>query len=106
MNLQIINSIEGKPEFILLPVKLYEKLPDMIKAAWSTDEDSDYVPFVLEDYIGNPVALARLKAHVRQEALAKEMGVSQAYISQLEIKEKVTPKTLEKVHKALEKLKN
>jgi hypothetical protein len=32
------------------------------------------------------------------------MGVSQAYISKLEVQQKVSAKMLEKVHQALEKL--
>lgn len=104
MNLQVINSTNGKPEFVLLPISVYEKLSDKLKMELIT-EDSDYVPFVLEDYVDNPVALARMKAHVTQESLAKTMNVSQAYISKLEAQKKVTPKTLEKVHKALAKAK-
>jgi hypothetical protein len=66
MNLQIINSTEGKPEFVLVPIKLYEQLPDMIRANWPTDEASEYAPFILEDYTTNPVALARMKSHRTQ----------------------------------------
>lgn len=104
MNLQVINSTSGKPEFILLPVTLYEKLSNKLKAELVSD-GSDYVPFILEDYVDNPVAIARMKAHVTQEILAKTMKVSQAYISKLEAQKKVTPKTLTKVHQALEKAK-
>lgn len=64
----------------------------------------EYVPFVLEDYLDNPVALARIKAHLTQEALAAEMKVSQTYISRLEVQEKFSPKTLEKVNHAIERL--
>jgi transcriptional regulator with XRE-family HTH domain len=68
-------------------------------------EDSDYVPFVLEDYVDNPVALARMKKNVTQEGLAKVMKVSQAYVSKLESQNKVTAKMLAKVHIALTKSK-
>jgi len=105
MNLQIIKSTQGQPEFVLLPIKIYEKLSDKIKAELSTHEDTDYVPFVLEDYIENPVALSRMKAHVTQKALAESMGVSQAYISKLEVQSKVTAKTLKKVSDALARIK-
>ena len=100
MNLQIIHSTAGKPEFVLLPVTLYEKFSKKFHAELAT-LNSDYVPFVLEDYIDNPVALARMKAHMTQEALATAMKVSQAYISKLETQKKVTPMMLGKVHKAL-----
>lgn len=105
MNLQIIKSTQGQPEFVLLPIKLYEKLSAKINVEFFLDEDSEYVPFILEDYIDNPVALARMKANVTQKALAKAMAVSQAYISKLEVQEKVTAKTLEKAMSALAKLK-
>jgi ribosome-binding protein aMBF1 (putative translation factor) len=45
---------------------------------------SDYVQFVLEDYVDNPVALARIKARLKQEDLDERMDVSQAYISKIE----------------------
>ncbi|MGB6977176.1 MAG: helix-turn-helix transcriptional regulator [Gammaproteobacteria bacterium] len=61
----------------------------------------DYVPFELVDYVDNPIALARIKAHITQEELAKRMGVSQAYISKIERQTKVTPKLLLKVKKCL-----
>ena len=105
MNLQIIKSTQGQPEFVLLPIKIYEKLADKIKAEISTDEDPDYVPFVLEDYIDNPVALVRMKAHITQEVLAQAMGVSQTYISKLEVQSKVAAKTLKKAADALAKIK-
>lgn len=105
MNLQVIKSTQGQPEFVLLPFKVYEKFSDKLKTELSTAEDSEYVPFVLEDYIDNPVALARMKAHITQEALAAAMDVSQAYISKLEIQDKVTPKMLEKAMTALAKIK-
>ncbi len=104
MNLQIINSISGKPEFVLLPFAVYEKLSPKLQVELAT-EDTDYVPFVLEDYIDNPAALARMKAHVTQGQLAEAMEVSQAYVSKLEAQKKVTPKTLDKVHAALAKAK-
>jgi DNA-binding XRE family transcriptional regulator len=104
MNLQIINSVSGKPEFVLLPFAVYEKLSPKLQIELAT-ADTDYVPFVLEDYVDNPVALARMKAHVTQEQLAEAMDVSQAYVSKLEAQKKVTPKTLEKVQTALAKAK-
>jgi predicted XRE-type DNA-binding protein len=105
MNLQIINSIHGVPEFILLPIKLYEQLPDKVRLEWAALKDNaEYVPFVLEDYITNPVALARMKAQVSQEELADAMDVSQSYISQLEVKEKISAKTLSKIYNALKSI--
>lgn len=105
MNLQKIKSLNGKDEYVLLPVSVYEALKDEIqdelahpKKKASADE---YVPFVLEDYVDNPIALARMKAHLKQKELAERMGVTQAYISKIESQEKVTPVLLDRVHKAI-----
>jgi len=61
----------------------------------------DYVLFNPTDYVDNPIALARIKAGITQEELAKEMGVTQAYISKIESQKKVTMKLLLKVKNAL-----
>jgi len=110
MNLQVIRSRDGKPEFVLLPIDIYEKCSDKLKAELMADQDknkdADYLPFVLEDYVENPVALARMKAHVTQGALAEAMEVSQAYISKLENQKSVTPKMLARVNKALKGVRN
>jgi ribosome-binding protein aMBF1 (putative translation factor) len=107
MNLQKIKSLNGKDEYVLLPVAVYEVLKDSIqgelsvmrgKAKTAADE---YVPFVLEDYVDNPVALARMKAHLTQKQLAERMGVSQAYISKVERQDDVTPALLERAAKAI-----
>lgn len=68
-----------------------------------TEKGGDYVPFALEDYVENPVALVRIKAKVTQEQLAQRIGVTQAYISKIEHRDKVTPKFLAKVKAALAK---
>jgi transcriptional regulator with XRE-family HTH domain len=59
------------------------------------------VPFVLDDYVDNPVALARMKAHITQKELALRMNVTQAYVSKIERQEKVTPKLLARVNSVL-----
>lgn len=108
MTLQTIKSLDGKDEYVLLPIAVYEALKDKIedqltaKEAPSSDDD-EYVPFVLEDYIDNPVALARIKAGVTQQELAARLKVTQAYISKIERQDKVTPKLLERVNTALGK---
>lgn len=61
----------------------------------------DYVAFDLADYVDNPIALARIKAGITQEALAKKMGATQAYISKIEKQDQVTVKLLHKVKMAL-----
>ena len=104
MTLQRIKSIQGKDEYVLLPIAVYRALKDQIEkelAASEANQDEAFEPFILEDYIDNPVALARVKAGITQEQLAQRLGVSQAYISQIERRNKVTSKMLERVHTAL-----
>lgn len=106
LNLQIIKSISGKPEFVLIPVAVYNALRDQIEdevagLEAATDRGGDHVPFALEDYVDSPIALARIKANMTQKQLAKRLGVTQAYISKVEHQTKVTPKLLAKVKAAL-----
>ncbi|MBI4388726.1 MAG: helix-turn-helix transcriptional regulator [Nitrospinae bacterium] len=103
MTLQKIKSLNGKDEYVLLPVSVYRVLRKEIEgelAGLKAGED-DYEPFAVEDYVDSPVALARIKARVTQEELARRMKVSQAYISKIEGQAKVTPKVLMKVKTAL-----
>jgi len=60
-----------------------------------------FVTFEIEDYVDNPVALARINAGITQEELAARMKVTQAYVSKLEAQDKVTAKVLKKVKEAL-----
>lgn len=106
MTLQTIKSVDGKDEYVLLPITIYKALKEEIEdelagleAAVAKGEE--YVPFVLEDYVDNPVALARVKAHITQKELARRLGVTQAYISKIERQEKVTPELLARVKAAL-----
>ncbi|MDP1559238.1 MAG: helix-turn-helix transcriptional regulator [Nitrosomonas sp.] len=106
MTLQKIKSIHGKDEYVLLPVAIYRALKDQIEKELAACETSQgveqaYEPFILEDYLDNPVALARIKAGITQEQLAQRLGVSQAYVSQLERRTQVTNKMLERVHIAI-----
>ena len=106
MTLQKIKSIHGKDEYVLLPVAIYRALKDQIEkelAACATNQSSEqaYEPFILEDYVDNPVAFARIKAGITQEQLAQRLGVSQAYVSQLERRTHVTNKMLERVRIAI-----
>ena len=102
MSLQIIKSIDGKAEYVLLPFNVYNVLRHEIDAALKKKHNSeDYVPFELTDYVDNPVALARINAGITQEELAKLMDVTQAYVSKIENQEKVTAKIMQKVTKAI-----
>ena len=102
MNLQVIKSVEGKDEYVLLPITIYNALRSEITNRMQLSSgDNDYVPFDPADYVDNPIALARIKACLTQEELAKKMGVTQAYISKIEGQDKVTAKLLQKVKIAL-----
>ena len=106
LKLQIIKSMFGKPEFVLIPVDVYDALRDQIEDELAgleaaADKSAEHVPFALEDYVDSPIALARIKANVTQRELAKPLGVTQAYISKVEHQTKVTPKLLAKVKAAL-----
>ncbi len=106
MTLQTIKSIEGKTEYVLLPVNIYNLLRSEIEQALKKKYDNDdYIPFEVENYVDNPIALARINAGLTQEALAKRMNVTQAYISKLETQDKVTAKVIKKVKAAIENAK-
>lgn len=102
MNLQTIKSLDGKVEYVLLPLAAYKALRHQItEQLRHTQVNEDYEVFAPADYVDNPVALARIQAGLTQEELAKLMAVTQAYISKIENQEKVTPKILNKVKMAL-----
>jgi len=105
MTLQTIKSIDGKDEYVLLPVKIFKALQDKIEDELAGLEaatgDDQLVPFVLEEYVQSPVSLTRIKAGVTQKELARRMGVTQAYISKIEGQDKVTAKLLDKINAAL-----
>lgn len=104
--IQVIHSLEGEPEYVLLPYALYQALQGEFKhkliAKAKAAKDS-YVRFDIKDYVDNPVALARIKAGVSQSELARRMDVSQAYISKIERQDQVTVKLLQRVTTALRK---
>ena len=97
MNLQMIKSISGKDEYILLPIKAYRILKKQI----DTVLNDDYEKFELEDYVQNPVALARIRAHLTQEDLAHYLQVTQAYISKVENQKNISAKVLNKMIMAI-----
>lgn len=104
MSLQIIKSVDGKDEYVLLPISIYNALREQIKERMKKSKiKADYVAFDPADYVDNPIALARIKAGITQEELAARMKVTQAYISKIEAQYKVTAKMLQKVKSALEK---
>ena len=107
MTLQTIKSLDGKTEYVLLPVEIFAVLQRPIekelKRLKKRSKDDDYVVFDPADYIDNPVALARLKHHLRQSELAELLGVSQAYISKVEKQLAVSPQFVSRVKEALKR---
>jgi DNA-binding XRE family transcriptional regulator len=102
MNLQTIKSMDGKVEYVLLPVATYQALRHQItEQLKQPKEDQEYEVFDPADYIDNPVALARILAGITQEELARLMSVTQAYVSKIENQKKVTPKMMQKVTTAI-----
>jgi ribosome-binding protein aMBF1 (putative translation factor) len=63
--------------------------------------NSDYAAFVLDEYVSNPVALARIKAGLTQSELAKRLGVSQPYIAKLEAQGRVSAQKLDSLSAVL-----
>jgi DNA-binding XRE family transcriptional regulator len=103
MNLQTIKSMDGKVEYVLLPVAAYHALRRQITDQLKhSQENENYEVFDPSDYIENPVALARIQAGITQEELARLMSVTQAYVSKIENKDRVTPKMLKKIRLALD----
>ena len=102
MNIQTIKTLDGQ-EFVLLPLSCYKGLKSQIDEyiAHEEEDEDEYVPFILEDYISNPVALARINVGVTQKELAKLLKVSQAYVSKLESSKKVSAKVMLSVNQAL-----
>lgn len=100
--LQTINNRQGRPEYVLLPVFVYKKLQSVIDSVLP-DENEDYVEFDPANFIKNPIALRRMSAHVTQTELAKQLNLSQAYISKIEQDDyDLTQATLSKLSKAIE----
>ena len=46
--------------------------------------DDEFVPFVLSDYIKNPIRIMRIEAGLNQTQLARRLGVSQGSVSRIE----------------------
>lgn len=104
--LQIIQSPQGQDQYVLLPVSIYQSLRDtiaqkLVELDKQTNND-DYVLFDPADYIENPVAVARIDAGFTREELAKRLGISVAYLGQIERRTQVTEKMLARVMRAIQ----
>lgn len=103
MSIQTIKTADGK-DYVLLPVDIYQALKHQIddKMAETARDEDLYVPFLIEDYVENPIAQARIKAGITQKELASRLGVTQAYISKVEAQDKVTAKLMARVRSVLD----
>lgn len=94
----------GKPAFAVIP---YDEYLALVKEGNEVAfNDKEFVPFVLNDYIHNPIRCARIEAAVTQGDLAQRMGVTQGYISKIEGRNyKVGANLLKRVQSALQETK-
>lgn len=92
---------QGKPAFAVIPYEEYLALTQKgLELAGNDDEE--YVPFVLSDYINNLVRVARIEAGVTQGDLAARLGVTQGYISKIEGRNyKISDRLMKRVKIAL-----
>ena len=70
-----------KPVFVVLPYKEYLTLTGHQTLL---PDKPEFVPFVLSEYIKNPIRLKRIEAGLNQKELAQLLGVTQGYISRIE----------------------
>ncbi len=93
---QIIYN-QDKPAFVVLPYKDYLKLTGQQKL-----DKPEFVPFVLSEYIKNPIRLKRIEAGLNQKELAKLLDVTQGYVSRIESRGfQVTAELLDRVGLAI-----
>ncbi|MBP6422302.1 MAG: helix-turn-helix transcriptional regulator [Propionivibrio sp.] len=91
----------GKPAFAVIPYDEYLALT-VNKAKKPQSKEDELVPFVLGDFIKNPIRVARVDAGLTQQELAKCLDVTQGYISKIEGRNfDVSEALMKRVNKAL-----
>ena len=91
----------GEPAFAVIPYAQFVALTGGKGKAVKSNDD-ELIPFVVSDYIKNPIRVARAEAGMTQQKLAKRLKVTQGYVSTIEGRNfAVTPALLENVHKAI-----
>ncbi len=91
---------KGKPSFVVLPYTDYVALTG--DKSGHTQNDNEFIPFVLSDYIKNPIRVMRIEAGLNQAQLARRLGVTQGYISRVEARNhSVSDKLLKRVNDVL-----
>jgi ribosome-binding protein aMBF1 (putative translation factor) len=90
----------GKPAFVVLRYEDYIRLA----GEDAQPNDNEFVPFVLGDYIKNPIRVARIEAGLSQQELASLLAVTQGYVSRIEGRNfKVTNELLNRVKSTISK---
>ena len=85
-----------KPAFVVIPYDDYLELTNQDK------EEDEFIPFKLDDYIQNPIRVARIQANLSQQELAERLSVTQGYISRIEGRNfKVSDKLMHKIKSVL-----
>lgn len=86
----------NEPAFAVIPYA------DYLKLVGNSNEENETVPFLLNDYIQNPIRVARIQANLSQQDLAEKLKVTQGYISRIEGRNfKVSEKLRHKIINAL-----
>lgn len=116
MNVQIIKK-NGKPEWVVLPYKDFEKINELLEDIEDIKDIEKYLKSVednAEDVIPSEVTFAiidgthpirawRKYKNIKMNQLAKKVGISGAYLSQIENgKRNPTIETLKAIANALE----
>lgn len=91
-----------KPAFVVIPYAEYMAMMKNQANTAKEDDDDEYIPFVLSDYIDNPIKIARIEAGLSQQDFASLLGVTQGYVSRIEGHSfKVSDKLLHRVREAI-----
>lgn len=91
----------GKPAFVVVPYQDYVALTG--EEFTQKEEDAEFVPFRVGDFIHNPIKAARIEAGISQEDLASRLSVTQGYVSKIERRgHKVTERLIKRVKAVLE----
>lgn len=86
----------NKPAFAVIPYA------DYIKLVGNSSDDNEKIPFLLANYILNPIRVARIQANLSQQNLAERLKVTQGYISRIEGRNfKVSDKLMLKIKSVL-----
>jgi len=109
MNPQILFDLHGRPEYMLVPMAVYETLKEEIDRqlalyspnAGGLSDGEDEMSFP-EPFIKNPITRMRMRADLKQKDLAELLGVTQAYVSKVENSDRVSARAISRVRAALQ----